>query len=141
MINKEFYSTCVIPCCHLILKDILPGWCYTSHLYNTAEFGDNAAPYIIEIRVFCILDTDYNLNHRYTPSSAGYTERDYIPIPSPELNDPTDLYSIAFPRDILKLTPTSPTPELSTPYTLSLPVSTNIAYAPQIVLHPSYLAI
>ena len=39
----------------------MPGWCYTLHLYNTVAFGDRVAACRIEIRVYCTLDTDYNL--------------------------------------------------------------------------------
>ena len=140
-INKELYPSCIIPCCHLILKYLLPGWCYTSHVYNTAEFGDKVAAHRVKFRIFQTLDTDYNLDQHYTPYYNRLDERGYSPTLSPELNNPTDLYSIVLPQDILTLTPSSPTPELSTLYALPLPESEDILHTPEIFLHPLYPAI
>ena len=44
-------------------------------------------------------------------------------------------------KDILKLKPCSSSPELSTPFALSLPLPMDASHSPEIVLHPSYPAI
>ena len=66
-INKEFYPSCIIPCCQAILENILPEWSYTSNLYNTTKFGDKVAAHRIKIRIYKVLDTDYDINKPYEP--------------------------------------------------------------------------
>ena len=140
-INKEFYPSCIIPCCQAILGNLLPEWSHTSNFYSTVDFGDKVAAHRIERRIYKVLDIDYNLDKPYTSQHNIHEDHGYGPILSSELNNTTDLYSVVLPKNIMNLTPSSPSPRLSTPYALSLPLSKDASNSPEIVLHPSYPAI
>ena len=90
-INKEFYPSCIIPCCQAILGNLLPGWCYNSNLYNTADFGDKVAAHRMELRVYKVLDTDYEVDKPYTPQYNIHEDRGYGHILSSELNNTTNI--------------------------------------------------
>ena len=117
----------------------MSGWKHTTYFYNSAEFGDPMVSHRVCIKIFRILDTDYNLDCEYPPTLSRPREYGYCHCLRTELNNPADLYSLELSSGILELTSESPIPASLLPYTIATTPVQNKTRVSCIILHPSYL--